>query len=194
MSNKAFCATYKRLFIDTSPVITINLPVEGLDVMLIPPAEASISIAFASVPLVFIIRISSREAFDDAAIFTYASRAAFPKVKSFSSATLIVIPPALATILIASFPVAVESNLNPPVPADTSIKIALAPNFVDASLPIVIVLAEAPEPILIFCATASSPILITPAEEFKDNAPIVSHSNPFVPSCFIIVWLSPNLN
>ena len=105
-----------------------------------------------------------------------------------------VIPPALATILIASFPVAVESNLNPPVPADTSIKIALAPNFVDASLPMVIVLAEAPEPILIFCATASSPILIAPADEFKDNAPIVSHSNPFVPSCFIIVWLSPNLN
>ena len=96
------------------------------------------------------MRISSFPAVAEAATLTYASKSAFPKVKSFSSATFIVIPPALAVNPIASLPVAVVSTVTPPVPASNSTAIAFTSTFVDASLPIVIVLAEAPEPILIF--------------------------------------------
>ena len=66
-----------------------------------PPAVAVRAIAASSVPFVFTRRISSFPAVSDAATTTYASKSAFPNVKSFPFATFIVIPPATDDKLIA---------------------------------------------------------------------------------------------
>ena len=90
-----------ELVVRTALPDVVILNVEFLAVIAIPPAVALISIAASSEPFVFTIRISSFPTVPDAATFTYASKAAFPNVKSFSSATFIVIPPAAAVNAIA---------------------------------------------------------------------------------------------
>ena len=189
----AFASLVLDVIVNWPPEIWTSFPAAAS--ISTPPATAVIAIAASSVPFVFTMRMSSFPAVAEAATLTYASKSAFPMVKSFSSATFIVIPPALAVNPIASLPVAVVSTVTPPVPASNSTAIAFTSTFVDASLPIVIVLAEAPEPILIFWATASLPKLITPPLELRDNTPAVSISNPVVPLCFKIasLWI-PNLN
>ena len=141
-----------------SPAVAI-VNVELLPVIATPPAVDVNSIDELSVPFVFTIRISSLPAVAEAATLIYASRAAFPSVKSFSSAIFIVIPPALDVNAIASLPVAVVSIAIPPDPASISNAVAAV------ELPIEIILSAAPVPIFIFCATSSLPIPIVPPLE-----------------------------
>ena len=101
-----------------------------------PPATAVNAIAASSVPFVFTIRISSFPAVADAATFTYASKAAFPKVKSFSSATFIVIPPAVDVIAIAalSVPCVFVTTIVSEVPTFVVNEIAFASSVLDSSV------------------------------------------------------------
>ena len=67
----------------------------------IPPAAAFSLIASAASPAVFLISIFSLDADPLAETFTYVSPSAFPKVRSFPSTTLAVIPPAADSKVIA---------------------------------------------------------------------------------------------
>ena len=70
-----------------------------------PPALEVIAIAASSVPFVFTILISSFSAVSETASFIYKSSPAFLSVRSLSSATVNVIPPALDVSEIASLAV-----------------------------------------------------------------------------------------
>ena len=177
----------------TSPAVAI-VNEEFFPVIATPPAVDVNSIDALSVPFVFTIRMSSFPAVAEAATLIYASRAVFPSVKSFSSATFIVIPPALVVSAIASLPVDVVSIVTPPVPA--SISNAVAP----VELPIVIVLCAAPVPIFIFWATASLPILIVPPLEFiwiadvESKSKVVAPDSVVAPLPFIAIVAVPSVN
>ena len=93
---KVILSDAAELVVRTALPNVVILKVEFFAVIASPPEVALISIAASSDPFVLTIRISSFPTVPDGATFTYASKAAFPKVNSFSSATFIVIPPAAA--------------------------------------------------------------------------------------------------
>ena len=138
-----------------------------------------------AVPLISMVEpsnVNAPELISTAPVVVISTMAALPIILTPARPSRVKAP-----AVVLKLEAAPASKLIPPVPAFKSKAV------VNVSLPIVMVLPDAPVPIFIACASVSLPILIAPADEFIERAPAESISNPVVPSC-LIVAVSPAPN